>query len=84
MTVTTEQPQLTDQGIAFTVLVDFARRDCVVSLDALAKLSALRSEASSPLDTFRAFEARINGVARRMAAARVPGDPLRLGPDSFQ
>jgi hypothetical protein len=83
MTLPTEQPHLTDQGVAFAVRVDFARRECVISLDALAKLSALRSGASSPLDTFRAFEARINGVARRMVAANVPGDPLQLGPNSF-
>lgn len=77
------QPQMTNSGVTFTVRVDFVNRDCVISTDALAKLSRLRPGVSDPMETFRAFEATINGVARRMVAARVPGTPLQLGPDSF-
>jgi hypothetical protein len=77
------QPQMTNGGVTFTVRVDFVNRDCVVSKEALAKLSQLRPGVSDPMETFRAFEATINGVARRMVSARVPGTPLQLGPDSF-
>lgn len=84
MSSSDEQPRLTEQGVAFTVRVEFEPHDCVISLEALARLSALRSTAASPLQTFAAYEARINGVARRMVAARVQGNPLLIGPNSFQ
>lgn len=83
MTLATEQPQITDNGITFSVRVDSVKRDCVISTAALSKLSQLKDGISDPMDTFRAFEATINGVARRMVAANVPGTPLQLGPDSF-
>jgi hypothetical protein len=83
MTDTAVQPTLIKDGIAFTVRVDCVNRDCLISNAALAKLSQLRSGASDPMEVYRAFEATINGVARRMVAANVPGTPLQLGPDSF-
>lgn len=77
------EPHLTKDGVAFTVRVESVNRDCLISREALAKLSSLRNGISDPMETFRAFEATINGVARRMVTARVPGTPLLLGPDSF-
>jgi hypothetical protein len=77
------EPQLTENGVAFTVRVDSINRDCLISCEALAKLSSLRAGVSDPMETFHAFVATINGVARRMVTARVPGTPLLLGPDSF-
>jgi len=79
-----EQPQIADSGSAFSVRVDSIRRDCVISTEALSKLSQLKPGAKTPMETFLAFEASINGVARRMVAARVPGTPMLLGPDSFR
>jgi hypothetical protein len=83
MTHTTAEPQLTEAGVTFTVRVDYVNRDCIISNEALAKLSRLRSGNPDPMETFRAFEATINGVARRMVAANVRGTPLKLGADSF-
>lgn len=83
MTPPTAQPQMTDDGVAFTVRVDSVNRNCLISKEALAKLSELRSGNSNPMEMFRAFEATINGVARRMVAANVQGTPLKLGPGSF-
>lgn len=77
------QAHVVENGIAFTVRVDSVDRECVISNDALAKLSASQSGAHDPLQTFHAFEAKINGVARRLVSAHVPGDPLQLGPNSF-
>jgi hypothetical protein len=77
------QPQITENGIAFTVRVDSVNRDCVISLEALSKLSQLRSGISDPMETFHAFEASILGTARRMVGANVQGTPLQLGPNSF-
>ena len=79
----TNQPQIIDNGIAFTVRVESIDRDCVISNDALAKLSGTQSGVHDPMQTFHAFEAKINGVARRLVSANVPGTPLQLGPDSF-
>jgi hypothetical protein len=84
MTQSITEPKLTENGIAFTVTVDFIRRDCVISLDALPKLSDGQTGIVDPMATFRAFEARIYGVARRMIAANVPGTPLQVGAASFQ
>ena len=84
MSLSMKEPQLTDNGVAFTVLVDFVKRDCVISHDALSKLSRLKTGDADPMETFHAFEATINGVARRMVAANVPGTPLQVGPNSFQ
>jgi hypothetical protein len=83
MTQATAQPQITEHGIAFTVRVDSVNRDCVISQEALSKLSQLRSGISDPMETFHAFEATIHGTARRMVAANVQGTPLQLGPNSF-
>ncbi len=83
MTQLTAQPTITEHGITFTVRVDSVNHDCVISKEALAKLSQLRHGISDPMETFQAFEAKINGVARRMVAANVPGTPLQLGPQSF-
>lgn len=83
MTQLATQPTLTEDGIIFTVRVDSVDRECIISKDALAKLSQLRQGISDPMETFHAFEAKINGVARRMVTANVPGTPLHLGPQSF-
>jgi len=74
---------LTENGVAFTVSVDFVKRDCVISRDALAKLSQLQAGMVDLMETFRAFETKINGVARRMVVANVKGTPLQIGPLSF-
>jgi hypothetical protein len=76
-------PQLTSKGVAFHVRVDCVDRECIVSTEALAMLSKLKKINSDPLEVFRAFEATINGVARRLVHARVPGTPLILSPKSF-
>jgi hypothetical protein len=83
MTQLTAQPHMTDDGVTFTVRVDSINRYCIISNDALAKLSQRGSGNPDPMGTFRAFEATINGVARRMVTANVQGTPLKLSPASF-
>lgn len=83
MSAAAAEPRLTENGVRFTVSVDFVKRDCIISIDALAKLSAAQSGISDPMEVFHAFEAKINGVARRLVAANVQGIPLQLGPHSF-
>lgn len=84
MTLPIEPPQVTDNGIAFSVRVDCEKRECLVSTEALLKLCRMKNGAKAPMEMYLAFEATINGVARRMVAARVPGTPMLIGPDSFR
>lgn len=82
----TSQPLLTGEGVAFTVRVDSLDRTCLITNDALQELSRLKAKDSpqaSMMDVFHAFEATINGVARRLVFAKVPGTPLRLGANTF-
>lgn len=82
----TPQPLLTRQGVVFTVRVDSLDRECLITEEALHKLSELKSidtTDADPMDIFHAFEDTINGVARRLVAARVPGTPLTMRPATF-
>ncbi|QAU33338.1 DUF1488 family protein [Janthinobacterium sp. 17J80-10] len=82
----TPQPALTGDGVAFTVRVDSLDRACLITKEALQELSRLKSKESpqvSTMEVFHAFEATINGVARRLVFAKVPGTPLRLGANTF-
>jgi hypothetical protein len=80
------QPHLTESGdaVAFTVCVDYVKRDCLVSKEVLAALSHLELAQADLLNTYFAYEANINGVARRMVAARVQGTPMRLDVRNFR
>jgi hypothetical protein len=81
------QPRMTTEGITFTVRVDSVNRECLITKEALGKLSGLKSidtsDDADTMDTFHAYEATICGVARRLVAARVPGTPLRINPNTF-
>ncbi len=78
-------PALTPEGVVFTVTtLDFERRRCLISKEALAGLAPHQAGQFGPLEIFQAFEARICGVARRMVAARVQGNPLLLESRSFR
>jgi len=77
-------PTENGNGVAFTVTaLDFTRHQCIISAEALAALSSHRRGNAEPLEIFRAYEAKICGVARRLIAANVKGDPLLLEPHSF-
>ncbi|MDB5839652.1 MAG: hypothetical protein JWQ23_1604 [Herminiimonas sp.] len=71
----------TSAGIGFKVRVDCVTRECFISNEALVKLSD--SATATPMETFRALEGNINGVARRLVHAGVSGTPLLLGPNTF-
>ena len=86
MTTTILQPHLTPEGVTFTVHVESVGRNCIVTVDALRKLSELKSADDGDVDMmelFHAYEATISGVARRLVAARVQGNPLVINPATF-
>jgi hypothetical protein len=80
---TAYEPRLVDDGVTFTVEVGFTDRDCLVSRNALAHLRRMKGGQLDPMETYRAFEDQIHGVARRLVVAGVSGDPLVLGAAYF-
>lgn len=85
MNHSSSQPHLLAEGIAFSVVVDSVRRECLVTSQALYSLPSPTSEDTDVdmMEIFRAYEPNINGVARRLVAAGVPGSPLVLRPETF-
>lgn len=79
------QPSLSDEGITFTVVVDSVKRECLITSQALHKLSSFKGddEDLDMMEIFRHFEPSISGVARRLVAAGVPGTPLVMRPETF-
>jgi hypothetical protein len=80
---TATEPRVADEGVTFTVEVGFTDRECVVSKNALAHLRRLKGGQLDLLETYRAFEDQIHGVARRLVVAGVGGSPLVLGAAYF-
>jgi hypothetical protein len=76
-------PCLTDDGVAFTVVVDYQQRACLISRDVLSTLSHSTDKNLDLLSTFYAYQAKINGVARRLVAAGVQGLPVLLSTQNF-
>lgn len=78
-----EEPQLTDEGIAFVVRVEHSGRPCLVTREALDRLCRDTGFAMDPMNVYRAFEARINSVARRKVFTGADASPIVLGPRCF-
>lgn len=79
-------PYQTPEGVAFTVSVEYVRHDCLITDEALRKLSVLGSTENPEIDRmsiFHAYEAKINGIARRLVAAGVKGSPVRVNANSM-
>ncbi|HEY0846403.1 MAG TPA: DUF1488 family protein [Noviherbaspirillum sp.] len=78
-------PRLSQEGIAFSVVVDSVRRDCLITTQALHGLRTFKSDDpdADVMEIFKAFEAKITGVARRLVAAGVAGSPLVMRPETF-
>ncbi len=74
---------LTDDGVAFTVTVDYQQRACLISRNVLSALSHSTDEKLDLLATYYAYHAKINGVARRLVAAGVQGLPVLLSAQNF-
>jgi imidazolonepropionase-like amidohydrolase len=80
------QAHQTSEGIAFSVQVDYVMHECLITEEALKKLAALGKadgEEVNNLAIFEAYEAKINGIARRLVAAGVKGTPLRVNAASL-
>lgn len=83
MSNSSTSPCLKDGGVTFTVTVEYKTHECLVSEEALSGLSQLSDTKLDSLSTYRAFEAKINGVARRLITAGITGSPILLGTRNF-
>ncbi|MDB5854879.1 MAG: hypothetical protein JWR22_2920 [Herminiimonas sp.] len=77
------EPQLTEDGVAFVVRVEHQGRPCLVTRDALTRLCDETGFMMDPMNIYRAFEARINSVARRLVFTGADQSPLVIGPHYF-
>jgi hypothetical protein len=77
------EPGLTEDGVRFSVEVDAVERECLILKSALAHLSRLQGFTMDFMNTYRACEARIHSVARRLAASGVRDTPLVLSTACF-
>jgi hypothetical protein len=77
------EPGLTDEGVRFSVQVDSVERECLILKSALAHLCKLQGFTMDFMNTYRACEARIHSVARRLAASGNGDTPLVLSTACF-
>jgi hypothetical protein len=77
------EPRLADEGVYFKVTSGDAERECLVSKNALAYLCRMQGHTMNFMNTYRACEARIQSVARRLVAAGESASPLVLGAAYF-
>ena len=77
-------PCLTSDGVTFTVTVEYKFHDCLVSQEALYNLCQSDDKKLDLIATYCAYEAKIQGVARRLVTAGITGSPILLGPQNFR
>jgi hypothetical protein len=78
-----KEPGLTTEGIVFSVEVDSVEREFLILKSALDYLCKLQGFTMDFMNTYRACEARIHSVARRLAAGAPRGAPLVLNTACF-
>lgn len=72
-----------NDGVAFEVAAGNLYRECVVTMEALAHLRRMHGFSMDLTNVYRAFEARIHSVARRLVFTGAEASPLVLGPQVF-
>lgn len=80
---TIPEPMLTEQGVSFAVTVEQNVHPCVVTSEALHRLSREHGFSMDEMNTYRAFEAKINSVARSLVFRGARNTPLVIGPHCF-
>src|SRR6476661_360380 len=78
-----KEPGLTTEGVVFSVEVDSIEREFLILKSALTYLCKLQGFTMDFMNTYRACEARIHSVARRLAAGAPRGSPLVLNTACF-
>jgi hypothetical protein len=78
-----KEPGLTTEGVVFSVEVDSVEREFLILKSALTYLCKLQGFTMDFMNTYRACEARIHSVARRLAASAPRGRPVVLNTACF-
>jgi hypothetical protein len=77
------EPVLSEEGVRFAVTIEQTLHPCLVTHDALKRLSRDHGFSLDAMNTYRAFEAKINSVARSRVLRGARQAPLVLGTGSF-
>ncbi|MDB5798872.1 MAG: hypothetical protein JWP36_2774 [Paucimonas sp.] len=78
-----DEPVLSEDGVSFVVTVEQNVHSCVVTTEALQQLSRTHGFSMDEMNTYRAFEAKINSVARSLVLRGARRSPLVLDADCF-
>ena len=78
-----KEPGLTTEGIVFSVEVDLVEREFLILKSALDYLCRLQGFTMDFMNTYRACEAKIHCVARRLASTNPGGSRLVLNTACF-
>lgn len=73
MSKSTLLPHLTQEGVAFNINLNSVEHECLISRDALVKLSLSKNIDASDaetMDIFHAFESTIKDMTRTLIAAQ--------------
>lgn len=81
--ISAPEPMMAEEGIRFAVTIEQTLHPCVVTHDALKRLSRDHGFSLDAMNTYRAFEAKINSVARSRVLRGARQLPLVLGVGSF-
>lgn len=73
-----ERPQLTDEGVTFTVAVGFMKRECLIPRQTLSYLCRTWGQDMECMNAFHAYEDTITAVARRIVVAGATKSPVIL------
>ncbi len=77
------EPLLTDDGVRFSVKIELRIRSCLVTTEALHFVAREHGFSMDAINTYYAFEAKINSTARSLVFRGATDYPLVLGPGSF-
>lgn len=77
------EPMLSEEGVRFAITIEQSLHPCLVTHDALQRLSREHGFSLDAMNTYRAFEAKINSVARSRVLRGARQLPLVLGAGSF-
>lgn len=78
MSTVLDTPHVTEDGVAFSVTVGFAKRDCLIPKQTLSYICRTWGHDMDYMKAFRTYEDTIIAVARRLVVAGAGQSPVLL------
>lgn len=78
MNTVLDRPYETEEGVIFTVIVGFLKRECLIPKQTLSYICRTWGGDMDTMGAFRAYEDTIISVARRMIVAGAANSPIIL------